>query len=101
MNKTINKNDLINYLRIRYGISKNDVTAIVNDLFSFMKNELIIGNEIKIVSFGKFYLRKNTRQEVKLNEKNYAIKVNQTLNFSPSKKFNTTFRKEVKNGTKK
>lgn len=56
MVKNITKNDIVEYINEKSGISKKDSKNILEALFNQICFELINGNDVKLSSFGNFIL---------------------------------------------
>ena len=62
MNKTVTRNDLIEAISDKVGISLNDSSEMIENIFDFILTELESGHDVKISSFGTFKVkRKNLR----------------------------------------
>ena len=62
MNKTLTRNDLIEVISDKVGLSLNDSSEMIENIFDFILTELESGYDVKISSFGTFKVkRKNLR----------------------------------------
>ena len=62
MNRTLTRNDLIEAISDKVGLSLNDSSNMIENIFDFILNELENGNDVKISSFGTFKVKhKNLR----------------------------------------
>ena len=62
MNRTLTRNDLIEAISDKVGLSLNDSSDMIENIFDFILNELENGNDVKISSFGTFKVKhKNLR----------------------------------------
>ena len=62
MSKTITRNDLIEVISDKVGLSLNDSSEMIENIFDFILTELENGDDVKISSFGTFKVkRKNLR----------------------------------------
>jgi integration host factor subunit alpha len=62
MNKTLTRNDLIEAISDKVGISLNDSSEMIENIFDFILTELENGHDVKISSFGTFKVKqKNLR----------------------------------------
>ena len=62
MSKTITRNDLIEVISDKVGLSLNDSSEMIENIFDFILTELESGDDVKISSFGTFKVkRKNLR----------------------------------------
>ena len=62
MNYTLTRNDLIEAISDKVGISLNDSSEMIENIFDFILTELESGDDVKISSFGTFKVkRKNLR----------------------------------------
>ena len=60
--KTITRNDLIEVISDKVGLSLNDSSEMIETIFDFILTELESGDDVKISSFGTFKVkRKNLR----------------------------------------
>ena len=57
MNKTLTRNDLIEAISDKVGLSLNDSSEMIENIFDFILQELENGNEVKISSFGTFKVK--------------------------------------------
>ena len=57
MRKTWTRNDIIEAISDNVGISLSDSSAIIEDIFEFILDELEKGDDVKISSFGTFSVR--------------------------------------------
>ena len=62
MNKTLTRNDLIEAISDKVGLSLNDSSEMIESIFDFILTELENGHDVKISSFGTFKVKhKNLR----------------------------------------
>ena len=62
MSKTITRNDLIEVISDKVGLSLNDSSEMIENIFDFILTELESGHDVKISSFGTFKVKhKNLR----------------------------------------
>ena len=62
MNKTLTRNELIEVISDKVGISLNHSSEMIENIFDFILTELESGHDVKISSFGTFKVkRKNLR----------------------------------------
>ena len=57
MKKTLTRNDIIEAISENVGLSLSDSSAIIEEIFELIMNELGQGNDVKISSFGTFSVR--------------------------------------------
>ena len=57
MKKTWTRNDIIEAISQNVGLSLSDSSLIVEEIFEFILNELEMGEDVKISSFGTFSVR--------------------------------------------
>ena len=57
MNKTLTRNDLIEAISDKVGLSLNDSSKMIENIFDFILQELENGNDVKISSFGTFKVK--------------------------------------------
>ena len=57
MRKTWTRNDIIEAISDNVGLSLSDSSAIIEEIFEFILDELEKGNDVKISSFGTFSVR--------------------------------------------
>ena len=57
MKKTWTRNDIIEAISENVGLSLSDSSAIIEEIFELIMNELGQGNDVKISSFGTFSVR--------------------------------------------
>ena len=57
MKKTWTRNDIIEAISDNVGISLSDSSAIIEEIFEFIIDELEKGDDVKISSFGTFSVR--------------------------------------------
>ena len=58
MNKTLTRNDLIEAISDKVGISLNDSSEMIENIFDFILTELENGHDVKISSFGTFKVKR-------------------------------------------
>ena len=62
MYKTLTRNDLIEEISDKVGLSLNDSSEMIENIFDFILTELESGHDVKISSFGTFKVKhKNLR----------------------------------------
>lgn len=57
MDKTITRNDLIEEISDKVGLSLNDSSEMIENIFDFILTELESGHDVKISSFGTFKVK--------------------------------------------
>ena len=57
MRKTWTRNDIIEAISDNVGLSLSDSSAIIEEIFNFILDELEKGEDVKISSFGTFSVR--------------------------------------------
>ena len=57
MNKTLTRNDLIEVMSDKVGLSLNDSSEMIENIFDFILTELESGHDVKISSFGTFKVK--------------------------------------------
>ena len=57
MKKTWTRNDIIEAISEKVGLSLSDSSLIIEEIFEFIVNELEKGDDVKISSFGTFSVR--------------------------------------------
>ena len=57
MNKTLTRNDLIEAISDKVGLSLNDSSDMIENIFDFILKELENGHDVKISSFGTFKVK--------------------------------------------
>ena len=57
MNKTLTRNDLIEVISDKVGLSLNDSSEMIENIFDFILTELESGHDVKISSFGTFKVK--------------------------------------------
>ena len=57
MKKTWTRNDIIEAISDNVGLSLSDSSAIIEEIFEFILDELEKGDDVKISSFGTFSVR--------------------------------------------
>ena len=57
MNKTLTRNDLIEVISDKVGLSLNDSSEMIENIFDFILIELESGHDVKISSFGTFKVK--------------------------------------------
>ena len=57
MNKTLTRNDLIEVISEKVGLSLNDSSEMIENIFDFILTELESGHDVKISSFGTFKVK--------------------------------------------
>ena len=57
MKKTWTRNDIIEAISDNVGLSLSDSSAIIEEIFKFILDELEKGDDVKISSFGTFSVR--------------------------------------------
>ncbi len=57
MRKTWTRNDIIEAISDNVGLSLSDSSAIIEEIFKFILDELEKGDDVKISSFGTFSVR--------------------------------------------
>ena len=94
MSKTCTRNDLVERIHSKVGISMTDSSKIIEDLFDEILTSLEVGDDVKLSSFGTFSLKdKNPR--IGRNPKTgveASISARKVVSFHPS----NLVRKQVK-----
>ena len=57
MYKTLTRNDLIEEISDKVGLSLNDSSEMIENIFDFILTELESGHDVKISSFGTFKVK--------------------------------------------
>ena len=57
MKKTLTRNDLIEVISDKVGLSLNDSSEMIENIFDFILTELESGHDVKISSFGTFKVK--------------------------------------------
>ena len=57
MNKTLTRYDLIEAISDKVGLSLNDSSEMIENIFNFILTELENGHDVKISSFGTFKVK--------------------------------------------
>ncbi|AOX43739.1 hypothetical protein S100390_v1c03960 [Spiroplasma sp. NBRC 100390] len=91
--KNLNKNDIAEFIRLEYDITKTTSRSLVNEVFNFLETQLKNGQTITVTGFGKFYVKPNLRLNNQMHGKKYNKKAKYTVKFSASSKFNKNYRK--------
>ena len=68
MKKTLTRNDIIEAISQNVGLSLSDSSAIIEEIFELIMNELGQGKDVKISSFGTFSVR-HKKQRIGRNPK--------------------------------
>tara|TARA_A100000164_G_C21244785_1_gene468627 strand:- start:9 stop:320 length:312 start_codon:yes stop_codon:yes gene_type:complete len=68
MDKTTTRSTLSEAVFKNVGLSRNESAALVDSVFNEILNSLIVGNDVKISSFGTFVVR-NKRERIGRNPK--------------------------------
>lgn len=68
MKRTLTRNDIIESISENVGLSLSDSSAIIEEIFELIMNELGQGNDVKISSFGTFSVR-HKKQRIGRNPK--------------------------------
>ncbi len=69
MRKTWTRNDIIEAISDNVGLSLSDSSAIIEEIFEFILDELEKGDDVKISSFGTFSVR-HKKPRIGRNPKN-------------------------------
>jgi len=82
----LTKNDLINAVAA-HGLSKRQSAAVVEAIFDTMIQAFAQGNDVKIVGFGHFRVRKKTARKGRNPQTGQEIEITarKVLTFKPSK----------------
>jgi integration host factor subunit alpha len=83
---TLTKKDIVENISDKIGLTKKEATAIVEDIFEIIKDDLAKGNPVKISGFGKWVvLDKKARigRNPKTGEK-ITIDARKVTSFRPS-----------------
>lgn len=89
------KADLITEIAEKTGISKTEVSTIVESFLSVVKESMAEGNEIFIRGFGSFINQKRARKVARNISKNTAIIIDE--HFIPKFKPSPEFKEKIKN----
>ena len=68
MKKTLTRNDIIEAISENIGLSLSESSAIIEEIFALIMNELGQGKDVKISSFGTFSVR-HKKQRIGRNPK--------------------------------
>ena len=94
MKKTWTRNDLIEAIHTKVGISMTDASKVIEDIFEEILISLEEGNDVKLSSFGTFSVKKKNSR-IGRNPKTgieTTISARKVVSFNPSNQF----RKKVK-----
>ena len=62
MKKTWTRNDIIEEISDNVGLSLSDSSKIIEEIFEFILKELEKGDNVKISSFGSFYVSQRSHR---------------------------------------
>ena len=94
MRKTWTRNDIIEAISDNVGLSLSDSSAIIEEIFEFILDELEKGNDVKISSFGTFSVR-HKRSRIGRNPKTGVeapITERNVVTFTPSNVLKSSFK---------
>ena len=94
MKKTWTRNDIIEAISDNVGISLQDSSLIIEEIFEFILKELEKGDDVKISSFGTFSVR-HKKERVGRNPKTgieVPIKERNVVTFSSSNILKSNFK---------
>ena len=94
MKKTWTRNDIIEAISDNVGISLSDSSAIIEEIFEFIIDELEKGDDVKISSFGTFSVR-HKKSRIGRNPKTGVeapITERNVVTFTPSNVLKSTFK---------
>lgn len=86
------KDDIMEIVHRKIGFTQNEADTAVETVLDTIKENLISGEDVNIVGFGKFHLR-DKRERVGRNPKTgqeFKITSRRVLTFKPSKNLKTT-----------
>ena len=94
MKKTWTRNDIIEAISDNVGISLQDSSVIIEEIFEFIVTELEKGDDVKISSFGTFSVR-HKKERIGRNPKTgieVPIKERNVVTFSSSNILKSNFK---------
>lgn len=94
MKKTWTRNDIIEAISENVGISLQDSSVIIEEIFEFILTELEKGDDVKISSFGTFSVR-HKKERIGRNPKTgieVPIKERNVVTFSSSNILKSNFK---------
>ncbi len=94
MSKTYTRNDLIERINSKVGVSSSDASTIIEDIFDEILLTLENGNDVKLSSFGTFSVKKK-KSRIGRNPKTgieAEISARRVVTFHPS----NLMRKKIK-----
>ncbi len=94
MKKTWTRNDIIEAISDNVGISLQDSSVIIEEIFEFILTELEKGDDVKISSFGTFSVR-HKKERIGRNPKTgieVPIKERNVVTFSSSNILKSNFK---------
>lgn len=83
-NQKITKKPFINRLREKKGYREKEAIDIYNIVIETLIDEILKGNEIKILGFGNFKLKIHKGQKVRFSNEDKKLDDYLTLKFDPS-----------------
>ena len=89
MSKTWTRNDLIEKIHSKVGVSMTDSSKLIEDIFDEIMISLESGNDVKLSSFGTFLI-KSKKSRIGRNPKTKETKMissREVVLFKPSKEF--------------
>ncbi len=92
------KAEIISEISEKTGISKTDVQASVEALFTVVKDNMSKGTNIYVRGFGSFVVKKRAKKVARNISKNTAIVIDEHYvpSFKPAKEFVAKVKKSVK-----
>ncbi|MBY0427033.1 MAG: integration host factor subunit beta [Cytophagales bacterium] len=92
------KAEIISEISEKTGISKTDVQASVEALFTVVKDNMSKGTNIYVRGFGSFVVKKRAKKVARNISKNTAIVIDEHYvpSFKPAKEFVAKVKKAVK-----
>ena len=94
MKKTWTRNDIIEAISDKVGLSLSDSSMIIEEIFEFILNELEKGDDVKISSFGTFSVR-HKKSRIGRNPKTgveVPITARNVVSFSSSNVLKSSFK---------
>ena len=94
MKKTWTRNDIIEAISDNVGLSLSDSSAMIEEIFKFILDELEKGEDVKISSFGTFSVR-HKKSRIGRNPKTgveATISERNVVTFTPSNVMKSSFK---------
>ena len=94
MRKTWTRNDIIEAISDNVGLSLSDSSAMIEEIFKFILDELEKGEDVKISSFGTFSVR-HKKSRIGRNPKTgveATISERNVVTFTPSNVMKSSFK---------